>query len=123
MPHPAAPAIGALPPPQRPASAAELPDGLRDVTAVLAADNASAPGGRTLVYVLGMSHVSRRSVEHVDQLIRMVILEGLPDLISMSLTALVVQRTKPLLDVSHPSPACADCATRLSPLELLAPGF
>jgi pheromone shutdown protein TraB len=44
------------------------------VTAVLAADNASAPGGRTLVYILGMSHVSRRSVEHVDQLIRMVIL-------------------------------------------------
>ena len=80
MPHPAAPAFGALPPPQRPASAAELPNGLRDVTAVLAADNASAPGGRTLVYILGMSHVSRRSVEHVDQLIRMVILEGPPDL-------------------------------------------
>lgn len=42
------------------------------MTAVLAADNASAPRGRTLVYVLGMSHVSRRSVEQVDQLIRMV---------------------------------------------------
>ena len=79
----AAPASAALPPPQRPASAAELPADLRDVTAVLAADNASAPGSRTLVYVLGMSHVSRRSVEHVDQLIRMVILEGRRDLISV----------------------------------------
>lgn len=58
--------------PQRPELAAELPEGLREVTAVLSAPNPDAPGGRTLVYVLGMSHVSRRSVEHVEQLIRMV---------------------------------------------------
>lgn len=65
-------AVGPLPPPQRPESAAELPEDLRKVTAVLTAQNPDAPGGRSLVYVLGMSHVSRRSVDQVQQLIRMV---------------------------------------------------
>ncbi len=65
-------AAAPLGPPQRPDTAGGLPDELQNVTAVLSAPNPAAPGGRTLVYVLGMSHVSRRSIMHVEQLIRLV---------------------------------------------------
>lgn len=37
--------------------------------AILDAPNPAAPGGRTTVYVLGMSHVSRRSCEDIEQLV------------------------------------------------------
>lgn len=60
------------PEPQRPESPQQLPPDLRNVTAVLTAPNPGAPGGRTLVYVLGMSHVSKRSLDHIDQLITLV---------------------------------------------------
>jgi len=40
--------------------------------AVLDAPNPAAPGGRTTVYVLGMSHVSQRSCEDIEQLVRLV---------------------------------------------------
>ena len=42
------------------------------MTAVLSAPNPAAPGGRALVYVLGVSHVSKRSLAHIEQLISLV---------------------------------------------------
>ena len=69
----AAAAEAATPPAaQRPESPHQLPVELRDVTAVLSAPNSKAPQGRTLVYVLGMSHVSRRSLGHIEHLISLV---------------------------------------------------
>lgn len=38
----------------------------------LVAPNGSAPGGKTEVYILGMSHVSRKSVQAVRTLISAV---------------------------------------------------
>ena len=40
--------------------------------AVLDAPNPAAPGGRTTVYVLGMSHVSRRSCQDTEELVGLV---------------------------------------------------
>lgn len=45
---------------------------IRIQVAVLDAPNPAAPGGRTTVYVLGMSHVSQRSCEDIEQLVRLV---------------------------------------------------
>lgn len=42
------------------------------MTAVLSVPNAEAPAGNTQVYVLGMSHVSKRSLQHIEQLISLV---------------------------------------------------
>lgn len=68
----AAAAAAAPPAAQRPESPQQLPVELRDVTAVLSAPNPEAPQGRTLVYVLGMSHVSKRSLGHIEHLISLV---------------------------------------------------
>lgn len=56
----------------RPKDRSDLPEELRDVTAVLSVPNAHAPTGSTQVYVLGMSHVSKRSLQHIEQLISLV---------------------------------------------------
>lgn len=45
--------------------AVELPPSLRNNVAVLHVPNAEAPGGRTDVYLLAMSHVSKKSVQQV----------------------------------------------------------
>jgi hypothetical protein len=42
-----------------------LPDSVKNNVAVLTARNPAAPGGVTTVYVLGMSHVSKKSCDHV----------------------------------------------------------
>lgn len=56
----------------RPKDRNELPEELRDVTAVLSVPNTHAPAGSTQVYLLGMSHVSKRSLQHIEQLISLV---------------------------------------------------
>lgn len=58
--------------PQRPTERTQLPQELQDVTAILSVPNPEAPSGTTHVYVLGMSHVSRRSLHHIEQLILLV---------------------------------------------------
>jgi len=50
----------------------ELPPLLRNNVACLQVPNKEAPGGSTEVYVLGMSHVSKKSVDQVKELIRLV---------------------------------------------------
>ncbi|KAF5825547.1 hypothetical protein DUNSADRAFT_8818, partial [Dunaliella salina] len=52
--------------------APELPPSLRNNVACLQVPNKEAPGGSTEVYVLGMSHVSKQSVDQVKELIRLV---------------------------------------------------
>lgn len=42
-----------------------LPPSLRNNVAVLEAPNPTAPGGKTSVYLLAMSHVSKKSVDQV----------------------------------------------------------
>ena len=49
----------------RPISLDQLPRPLRDSVVVLSAPNPRAPGGQTPVYVLGVSHVSKRSLDRV----------------------------------------------------------
>lgn len=49
-----------------------LPQAIRNATAVLEAPNPAAPGGKTLVYVLGASHVSQVSCDQIKELIRAV---------------------------------------------------
>lgn len=48
-----------------PISLDQLPRPLRDSVVVLSAPNPRAPGGQTPVYVLGVSHVSKRSLDRV----------------------------------------------------------
>jgi hypothetical protein len=43
----------------------ELPPSLRNNVAVLNVPNEEAPGGNTEVFLLGMSHVSKKSVQQV----------------------------------------------------------
>ena len=50
----------------------QIPADIADSVVTLEAPNASAPGGKTKVYVLGMSHVSKVSVEAVRSLIAAV---------------------------------------------------
>ena len=52
--------------PSRPISLDQLPRPLRDSVVVLSAPNPRAPGGQTPVYVLGVSHVSKRSLDRVS---------------------------------------------------------
>eukprot|EP00884_Botryococcus_braunii_P005404 jgi/Botrbrau1/14865/Bobra.0326s0011.1 len=54
---------------------------LRDSCAVLEAPNPSAPDGRAKVYVLGISHVSKRDCELVEELIQKV----RPDIVVLEL--------------------------------------
>ena len=49
----------------RPIPLDQLPRPLRDSVVVLSAPNSRAPGGQTPVYVLGVSHVSKRSLDRV----------------------------------------------------------
>lgn len=49
----------------RPIPLDQLPRPLRDSVVVLSAPNPRAPGGQTPVYVLGVSHVSKRSLDRV----------------------------------------------------------
>jgi hypothetical protein len=46
-----------------------LPKKLRDSVAILEAPNPQAPGGKAKVYVLGLSHVSKRDCDLVSALI------------------------------------------------------
>jgi hypothetical protein len=50
----------------------QLPPDVAKATALLEAPNPNAPGGKTQVYVLGVSHVSRVSCNQAKQLIRAV---------------------------------------------------
>lgn len=50
----------------------QLPQDIRNATAVLEAPNPAAPGGTTRVYVLGASHVSQVSCRQIKELIRAV---------------------------------------------------
>ncbi|KAL4858448.1 TraB domain-containing protein [Chlorella vulgaris] len=75
----------------RPHSAAELPPSLRNTTAVLhTAEGAAA-------YVLGISHVSKESCQHIEELIRLV----QPDIV---LVELCKDRTGLLVDPDAPPP-------------------
>ncbi|GLI59093.1 hypothetical protein VaNZ11_000782 [Volvox africanus] len=58
-----------------------LPPFLRNNVVILEAPNPTAPGGTTRVYLLAMSHVSKRSVEQVSDLIRLV----KPDVVAVEL--------------------------------------
>ena len=49
----------------RPIPLDQLPRPLRDSVVVLSAPNPRAPGGQTPVFVLGVSHVSKRSLDRV----------------------------------------------------------
>ena len=49
----------------RPIPLDQLPRPLRDSVVMLSAPNPRAPGGQTPVYVLGVSHVSKRSLDRV----------------------------------------------------------
>jgi len=49
----------------RPIPLDQLPRPLQDSVVVLSAPNPRAPGGQTPVYVLGVSHVSKRSLDRV----------------------------------------------------------
>lgn len=57
---------------QAPATFSQLPQAIRDTTVVLHVDNPSSPTGKTTVYLLGVSHISKRSAEHVKDLISTV---------------------------------------------------
>ncbi|GIL84546.1 hypothetical protein Vretimale_14392 [Volvox reticuliferus] len=59
----------------------ELPPSLRNNVVFLEAPNPTAPGGTTRVYLLAMSHVSKRSVEQVSDLIHLV----KPDVVAVEL--------------------------------------
>jgi len=48
-----------------PQQALELPPSLRNSVACLRVPNSEAPGGSTDVFLLGMSHVSKKSVQQV----------------------------------------------------------
>lgn len=77
--------------------------------AILDAPNPAAPGGRTTVYVLGMSHVSRRSCKDIEQLVSAV----RPDIV---LVELCKDRVTGLISeeqVRPPAPT-APAALRLS---------
>lgn len=64
--HEAATADRAISTPNsRPISLDQLPCPLRDSVIVLSAPNPQAPGGQTPVYVLGVSHVSKTSLDRV----------------------------------------------------------
>ena len=54
-----------LPRSQTAAAAVELPQSLRKNVVVLDAPNPDVPGGVTKVYLLAMSHVSKKSVDQV----------------------------------------------------------
>ncbi|GIL65992.1 hypothetical protein Vafri_19622 [Volvox africanus] len=58
-----------------------LPPSLRNNVVTLEAPNPTAPGGTTRVYLLAMSHVSKRSVEQVSDLIHLV----KPDVVAVEL--------------------------------------
>ncbi|PNW74532.1 hypothetical protein CHLRE_12g492350v5 [Chlamydomonas reinhardtii] len=64
--------LSAAPKASDPATPVTLPPSLRNAVAVLEAPNPTAPGGKTSVYLLAMSHVSKRSVEQVHELIHLV---------------------------------------------------
>lgn len=75
--------------------------------AILDAPNPAAPGGRTTVYVLGMSHVSRRSCRDIEQLVSAV----RPDIVLVELckdrvTGLISEEQvrQPACMLSAPSP-------------------
>lgn len=57
---------------QRSSAPVKIPDNLRKQVAVLQASNPSAPDGQSTVYVLGISHVSKRSVDDIKQLLSAV---------------------------------------------------
>jgi hypothetical protein len=59
----------------------ELPPSLKNNVVVLDAPNPAAPGGVTKVYLLGMSHVSKKSVQQVKDLVRAV----QPDVVGVEL--------------------------------------
>lgn len=66
------PAIAAPSSAARVTSLQQLPQDIRNATALLEAPNASAPGGSTRVWVLGASHVSQVSCRQIKDLIRAV---------------------------------------------------
>lgn len=45
--------------------AVQLPEELQNPVAVLEAKNEHAPGGKTMCYILGISHVSKYSCDQV----------------------------------------------------------
>uniref|UniRef100_A0A7S0RDT8 Uncharacterized protein n=1 Tax=Chlamydomonas leiostraca TaxID=1034604 RepID=A0A7S0RDT8_9CHLO len=74
-----------------------LPPSLKNNVVVLDAPNPDAPGGVTKVYLLAMSHVSKRSVEQVKELVRAV----KPDVVGVELCK---DRVGLLVDTSTDTP-------------------
>lgn len=77
-------------------NAADLPPQLRNNVAVLDAPNPAAPGGKTKVFLLAMSHVSQRSLDDVRALIRAT----RPEVVAVELCK---DRLSLLVDVENPN--------------------